>query len=129
MQIITTWGVSQTKTLIGGSAAYVTTASHGGYIVRKPYAEKHFPGWLLNAGFVGLLDVGWYHYEEDAAYSALELFALNCWKDAEAFNFMHFIEGNRPTSKTLAQYKDDLKSTCGFYYPDILAKLNELEGK
>lgn len=100
----TPWGYAQhTTTLVPGHVYDVSTASHGGILCSKEWAEQNLSKPALAHAYPGLWAKG-YAFEEDASWSIVctehpELFdqrALECVERCNAGEFLYRFETGRP---------------------------------
>jgi hypothetical protein len=94
--MLTPWGTSQTVTTHQRGYHYVTTGSHGGYMLSAGFAAKFLS---LSAVHRGLRYNGYVCFEEDCAYAMVE-FEL--------------------PMVTTQEYKDGLFKTLSRWYPNYL---------
>ena len=77
----TLWGIPDSIGTICKGFHYVTTPSHGGYVMSKALAEKLLPQNMLNRGFIGAYSNNYYHWEEDCAYAVIDYFMFTNLED------------------------------------------------
>jgi hypothetical protein len=118
----TPWGIPDTINKIIEGLYFVSTPSHGGYMVEKSLAKKLLPATSIDSGFLGQAWGNYYCYEEDCAYAVLEYFIL-CRNPVDETRkaLEAFLEKNIFEYLNVIKYKDRVKNTVFRWYP---AELN-----
>lgn len=66
------WGIPDIVTNLAPGLHWVTTPSHGGYLILQSMAIRLLPPCAIDHGFLGIPCGAYYGFEEDCAWSVLE---------------------------------------------------------
>ena len=100
------WGGIQHSSVIAKGMKAVVTASHGGYMVTKTFADKYLSESCKKQGDVYY---NYLCYEEDCAYAVLAYDVIDKFGDKM-----------KPDKYTMEEYKESLLKSLSYYYPEYL---------
>jgi len=112
------WGIPDTVDKIAKGFYWVSTPSHGGYMVSKALAESLLPKSAIDSGFLGIPWGGYYCYEEDCAYAVLMHFVLNRSPfDSLRIALELYLQKSLYQYPGIVTYKEKIRNTVAHWYP------------